>query len=123
MAAKTKRTILDLDPVSKAQDDLKLYTDPFELVYNSLSQLERELVDTGRFHILAERAIQENRVFLTQDTDFLALSSQLLSEGKHHPGVIYWPQGTYTIGQIIRKLKQYLETTTPESRRDLVKFL
>jgi hypothetical protein len=58
MTPKTKRTILDLDPVSKAQDDLKLYTDPFELVYNSLSQPERALVDTGRFHILAERAIE-----------------------------------------------------------------
>ena len=43
-----------------------------------------------------ERAVQENRVFLTQDTDFLALSSKMLSEGKHHPGVIYWPQGTPT---------------------------
>jgi hypothetical protein len=70
-----------------------------------------------------ESAVRENRVFLTQDTDFLALSSAMLSEGKHHPGVVYWPQGVYRIGQVIRKLKQYLETTTPDSRMDLVKFL
>jgi hypothetical protein len=37
--------------------------------------------------------------------------------------VVYWPQGAYSIGQVIRRLKRYLETTTPESRRDLVKFL
>jgi hypothetical protein len=53
----------------------------------------------------------------------LALSSQLLSAGQHHAGLIYWPQGAYGIGQVIRKVKQYLGTTTPESRRDLVKFL
>ena len=70
-----------------------------------------------------QRAVQESRVFLTQDTDFLALSSDLLSEEKHHPGVVYWPQGAHGIGQVIRRLKQYLETTTPESRADLVKFL
>lgn len=70
-----------------------------------------------------ERAVTENRVFLTQDTDFLVLSSGMLSKGKHHPGVVYWPQGVYGIGHVIRKLKQYLETTCPESRADLVKFL
>jgi hypothetical protein len=70
-----------------------------------------------------ERAAQEHRVFLTQDTDFLALASKKLAEGKHHPGVIYWPQGAYGVGHVIRRLKQYLETTTPDSRADLVKFL
>ncbi len=85
----------------------------------ALESYEQGTEDLTRF----ERAVREDRVFLTQDTDFLALASELLSEGRHHPGVIYWPQGTCGIGQVIRKLKQYLETTTPESRRDLVKFL
>jgi hypothetical protein len=58
MTTKAKQSILGLEPVSPAQDDLQLYSDPFEMVYNSLSVPERELVDTGRFHILAERAIQ-----------------------------------------------------------------
>lgn len=70
-----------------------------------------------------EAASQENRVLLTQDTDFLALSSSTLAEGRHHAGVIYWPQGTYRVGQVVRRLKQYLEITTSTSRRDLVKFL
>lgn len=70
-----------------------------------------------------ERALGEGRVVLTQDADFLALSARILADGGHHSGVVYWPQGTYTIGQVVRKLKQYLETTTPESRRDMVKFL
>ena len=70
-----------------------------------------------------ERAIRERRVLLTQDTDFLALSSAILSQGRHHPGVVYWPQGVYTIGRVVRQLNQYLETTTAESRRDMVKFL
>ena len=70
-----------------------------------------------------DRAIVQGRILLSQDTDFLTLSTKTLSEGKHHPGVVYWPQGAYGIGQVIRRLKRYLETTTPESRRDLVKFL
>jgi hypothetical protein len=70
-----------------------------------------------------ERAALEERVFLTQDADFLGLSARLLSTGRHRAGEIYWPQGTYRIGQIVRKLKQYLETTTPEHRKDMVKFL
>jgi hypothetical protein len=60
---------------------------------------------------------------MTQDTDFLALSAQALAEGREHPGVVYWPQATYSIGQVIRRLKQYLESTTEESRRNSVKFL
>ena len=69
------------------------------------------------------RAILEGRVLLTQDTDFLALSSKTLAGGDHHPGVVYWPQQVYSTGEVIRRVKQYLETTTAESRRDLVKFL
>ncbi len=70
-----------------------------------------------------ERAIHEERVLLTQDTDFLGLSAKVLSEGKHHPGIVYWPRGVYRLGQVIQRLKQYLEATTPETRRDMVKFL
>lgn len=70
-----------------------------------------------------ERAIGDRRVLLTQDSDFLALSARILAEGRHYPGVVYWPQGVYSIGQVIGRLKQYLETTTPESRGDMVKFL
>ena len=70
-----------------------------------------------------ERAIRDRRVLLSQDADFLALSARILADGGHHLGVVYWPQGVYTIGQVVRKLKQYLETTTPESRGDMVKFL
>jgi predicted nuclease of predicted toxin-antitoxin system len=68
-------------------------------------------------------AMLEERLVLTQDSDFLALSAKVLEDGGRHPGVVYWPQGAYTIGQIIRKLKQYLETTSLESRESLVKFL
>jgi len=70
-----------------------------------------------------ERAIKEGRVLMTQDTDFLGLSAKVLAEGKHHPGIVYWPQGLYRLGQVIRRAKQYLESTTPETRRDMVKFL
>ena len=70
-----------------------------------------------------QRAVEEGRVMVTQDADFLSLSSQALAEGLHHPGVVYWPQGVYSIGEVIRRLKQYLETTTPATRTDRVKFL
>lgn len=66
MTKKTKQTVLGLEPVSQGQDDLQLYADPFEMVYNSLSIPERELVDTGRFHILAERARQVKGVIATR---------------------------------------------------------
>ncbi len=70
-----------------------------------------------------DSAVGEQRILLTQDADFLALSSRLLSDGGHHPGVIYWPQGKYGVGEVIRRLRQFLETTPPEGIRDLVKFL
>lgn len=70
-----------------------------------------------------EAAIRAERLFLTQDADFLALSVKILSQGRHHPGIVYWPQGTHSLGQVIRRLRQYLATTTSESRKDLVKFL
>lgn len=52
-----KKDILGLDEPS-AYNDLALYSDPFDMVYETLSDPEKELVDTGRFHILAERALQ-----------------------------------------------------------------
>ena len=70
-----------------------------------------------------EKAVAEGRVLLTQDSDFLALSARFLAQGNHHPGLVYWPQNLYTIGQVVRRLTAYLKTTSPESRSDLVKFL
>jgi hypothetical protein len=69
------------------------------------------------------RAIGEDRRILTQDADFLSLSTEILSRGEHHPGIVYWPQQTYSIGVVIRRILAYLQTTSPEGRRDLVKFL
>ena len=69
------------------------------------------------------RAMQEERVVLTQDSDFLRLSARVLTDGGHHSGLAYWPQSVYSIGQVIRRLKQYIESTTDESRRDAVIFL
>ena len=70
-----------------------------------------------------ERAIAEGATLLTQDTDFLSLATKVLSEGKHHPGIVYWPQGKYGTGEVIRRLRQYFQTTSAASRRDMVKFL
>ncbi len=36
-----------------------------------------------------QRAIAESRTILTQDTDFLVLSSRHLSTGGHHSGVVW----------------------------------
>ena len=54
-----------------------------------------------------ERAIRDRRVLLTQDTDFLVLSARILAAGARHPGIVFWPQGVYTIGQVVRRLTQY----------------
>ncbi len=70
-----------------------------------------------------QRARADRRVLLTQDADFLRLSAQLLSEGGHHSGIVYWPQSTYSIGEVIRRLIRFLETTSEDSRQDLVRFL
>jgi hypothetical protein len=70
-----------------------------------------------------DRAIADDRVVMTQDADFLALSARVLAGGRRHAGVIYWPQAAYSIGQVIRRLKQYLESSSEESRRNSVKFL
>jgi len=45
-------------------------------------------------------ALQEGRVIVTQDSDFLRIHAR----GDAHPGIVYAAQGSRTIGEILRSL-------------------
>jgi hypothetical protein len=66
-----------------------------------------------------EHAIQDGRVLVTHDQDFLSLAAQLAD----HPGIAYCPPAHRTIGQIILRLVHLWRTTTAEEFRGRIEFL
>jgi predicted nuclease of predicted toxin-antitoxin system len=62
--------------------------------------------------------VAENRVFFTEDRDFLALAA-----AHEHPGIAYCDQNTRGIGQIVRGLELIWEVYEPEEMRNRIEFL
>jgi predicted nuclease of predicted toxin-antitoxin system len=48
-------------------------------------------------------ATSQDRILLTQDQDFLAIS------GVEHAGIIFWKHGTRSIGHIIREVQTIVD--------------
>ena len=69
-------------------------------------------------HSHLQRAHEERRVILTQDTDFLRLHAQ----GVAHAGIIYAPQAT-SVGDLIRGSMLIRQALTAEEMADHVEFL
>jgi predicted nuclease of predicted toxin-antitoxin system len=63
-------------------------------------------------------ALTAERVFFTEDRDFLALAY-----GTEHAGIAYCDQNTRTIGQIVRALELLWEVYEPEEMRNRVEFI
>ena len=61
----------------------------------------------------------ERRVIVTHDNDYLRFHAQALP----HPGMVYCPPQTRSIGQIIARLRLMWEIMTPEEMRNRVEFL
>jgi hypothetical protein len=71
--------------------------------------------------ILLATATAENRVFLTNDTDFLRIHGAWMAAGRSHAGIVYWPQGR-PIGEAIRRIHQHLLQSAPDDTANVVKF-
>ena len=61
----------------------------------------------------------ENRVIVTQDTDFL----RIVASGTEHPGVAFCKKGSRTIGQVITGSLLIWEVLEPDEMRNRVEYL
>jgi Domain of unknown function (DUF5615) len=61
----------------------------------------------------------ENRVVVTQDSDFL----QLHQAGIRHAGIAYYVPGARTLGYLVRYLCLMNDCLTPEEMRGQVEYL
>ena len=64
-------------------------------------------------------ALQEGRVLVTHDSDFLRLHQQ----GARHSGICFYPAGAISTGQLIRSLVLVHAVLTPEQMRGCLEFL
>lgn len=61
----------------------------------------------------------ENRVIITQDTDFLVFHAN----GVEHAGIVYYKPQTRSIKQVIRTALLIYEILTPDDMRNHVEFV
>lgn len=54
--------------------------------------------------VLLNLALQERRVMLTCDRDFLRLAALLARQGQRFAPIYFWPQQERPIGQMIRRI-------------------
>ena len=64
-------------------------------------------------------ALAENRVIVTQDSDFIVLASQ----GSDHAGIVYYKPQSRTTKQVIRSLLWLYEQFSAEDLHNRVEFL
>jgi predicted nuclease of predicted toxin-antitoxin system len=67
----------------------------------------------------AEFARTQQRVIVTSDRDFLVLARR----GFAHTGIVFYRQGRYTAGEMIRRLVRLWEQRTAEEMQHYVEFL
>ncbi len=63
--------------------------------------------------------LRERRVVVTHDADFLRYAQQ----NTDHPGMVYCPMGSRSVGEIIRSLILIYEVLTPEEMEGHVEYL
>jgi|SRR6266446_275320 len=61
----------------------------------------------------------QQRVIVSSDRDFLVLARR----GTAHAGMVYYQQGRYASGEVIRRLVRLWEQRTPEEMQHHVEFL
>ena len=64
-------------------------------------------------------ALRESRVLFTQDADFLRLHAS----GDPHAGIVYCPQGSRSIGEIVRFLALMHDCLNEAQMRGRVEYL
>lgn len=70
-----------------------------------------------------EYAATMRAVLFTHDEDFLSIAKQWRVQGKEHWGIIYVHQGSLSVGECIRRLKDVADTFDPEDMRNYVEYL
>jgi predicted nuclease of predicted toxin-antitoxin system len=64
-------------------------------------------------------ALRENRVIITQDSDFLVLHHRQIE----HAGIVYYKPQTRSVKQLLRSLLLIYELFSPDDMRNHVEFL
>ncbi len=54
--------------------------------------------------VLLSQSLQERRVMLTSDHDFLRLAASLSAQGQQFAPIFFWPQQARSIGELIRRI-------------------
>jgi hypothetical protein len=81
-----------------------------------------ELRQPDERHLI--RAIAEGRVIYTLNTnDFALLHHRYLSNGISHPGIVTIPGQRYSVGEKIRRIADFIDSTTAEEMIDRMEFL
>jgi predicted nuclease of predicted toxin-antitoxin system len=71
-----------------------------------------------------EWATKHGRVIYTYNAaDFCRLHSAVLSQGRHHPGIIIGDQQTVSVGEEVRRLLRIGEARTAAEIEDKLEFL
>ncbi len=64
-------------------------------------------------------SIAQNRVMITQDTDFLRIAAS----GQEHPGIVYFPAQGRSVGEVIRGVQLIWEVYEPADIQNRVEFI
>ena len=83
---------------------------------------ERGQQTTADSELLAQ-ALAEQRVMLTNDTDFLALAAEHVQRGDPFAPIFFWPQQQRGIGEIMRKIIREATLHSYEDASSRVFFL
>lgn len=69
-------------------------------------------------------AEERGHVIVTNNiADFTALHARWLAEGRHHAGIVVFPQQAYSIGETVRRLTHLRRTLSAEAMRDRLEWL
>ena len=70
-----------------------------------------------------EYATSKCAILFTHDTDLIPIARSWIQEGKEHWGVIYVHQDRLSIGECIRRLKDYVDILEAEDMKNCMEFL
>jgi Domain of unknown function (DUF5615) len=72
---------------------------------------------------LAIAASQGRALYSFNASDYLALHSEYLMQGRHHSGIILAQQQRYSVGEQMRRLLRIINFRSAEVMQDQVEFL
>ena len=68
-------------------------------------------------------AVREQAAIFTHDADFLRLADEWTQKGRTHWGILCVHQDKLTIGECIRRLKEFADILDAEDMKNHVEFL